>query len=65
MNDDSVKVAVKGLLQVRKQHRAYTGETVPQSLDHAYKIQDSLVNELGENIVVWKIGCTSKMAHEM
>ena len=40
MNDDSVKVAVEGLLQVRKQHRAYTGETVPQSLDHAYKIQD-------------------------
>ena len=65
MNDDSVKVAVKGLLQVRKQHRAYTGETVPQSLDHAYKIQDSLVNELGENIVGWKIGCTSKMAQEM
>ena len=65
MNDESVKLVVHGLLEVRRQHRAYSGGAIPQSLDQAYRVQDSLVTALDEEVIGWKIGCTSKMAQEM
>ena len=65
MNDASVRLAVEGLLEVRKWHRASHDEAVAQSLDQAYEIQSSLVKEIRGNLVGWKIGCTSKMAQEM
>ena len=65
MNDDSVRLVVEGLLQVRKLHRASSDEAVAQSLDQAYEIQSALAEKIGGNFVGWKIGCTSKMAQEM
>ena len=50
MNDESVKLAVDGLLEVRRQHRVYSGGVIPQSIDQAYKVQDALVAALEEEV---------------
>ena len=65
MHDDSIQAVVEGLLHVRHSRLAYGGDIELQSVEEAYKIQDSLVDKLGEKCVGWKIGCTSKMAQEM
>ena len=65
MNNDSVRLAVEALLQVRKLHRASNDEAAAQSLNQAYEIQAVLAEKIGDNFVGWKIGCTSKMAQEM
>ena len=62
---DENKTVLNDLLEVRKAHRAYSGEAIPQSIEQAYELQDSLVEALDGNIIGWKIGCTSKMAQEM
>ncbi len=65
MNDDSVRLAVEGLLQVRELHRASNNEVPAQSLNQAYEIQAALAEKINGDFVGWKIGCTSKMAQEM
>ena len=65
MNDDTVRLAVEGLLQVRELHRASDDEAPAQSLNQAYEIQAALAEKIDGDFVGWKIGCTSKMAQEM
>ena len=65
MNDNSVRLAVEGLLQVRELHRASNDEVPAQSLNQAYEIQAALAQKIDGEFVGWKIGCTSKMAQEM
>ena len=65
MNNDSVRLAVEDLLQVRKLHCASNDEAAAQSLNQAYEIQAVLAEKIGGNFAGWKIGCTSKMAQEM
>lgn len=37
----------------------------PSSIDEAIELQDSMVAELRDNVVGWKIGCTSETAQKM
>jgi len=67
MTDDSVETAARRLAEVRSQHlslESFPAGSVPRSVEGAYRIQDTLVNQLGGKLVGWKIGCTSKMAQE-
>ena len=65
MADNSFETAARSLAEVRSQHRAlesFLAGSTPTSVEDAYRVQDTLVNQLGGKLVGWKIGCTSKMA---
>ena len=67
MADNAFEIAALSLVEVRSQHRSlksFPEGSSPTSVEDAYKIQDTLVNQLGGKSVGWKIGCTSKMAQE-
>ena len=67
MADNSFETAARSLAEVRSQHRAlesFPAGSTPASVEDAYRVQDTLVNQLGGKLVGWKIGCTSKMAQE-
>ena len=67
MLDSSLQRAVKSLLNVRTTHHPleeFPNDVMPESVEDAYRIQDTLVKKLGGRAIGWKIGCTSKMAQE-
>ena len=67
MADNAFEIAALSLVEVRSQHRSlksFPEGSSPTSVEDAYKIQDTLVNQIGGKSVGWKIGCTSKMAQE-
>ena len=68
MDQDAVQAAAEVLREARLRHRrimALPEACRPATIAEGYQVQDALVDRMGEPIVGWKIGSTSKAAQKI